>query len=75
MRVLREVAAHGTIAAAATALDFTPSAVSAALERETGVALVDRGPSSVVLTHDELHAIAELRSGRLRLGCSPASRT
>lgn len=53
MRVLREVAAHGTIAAAAAALDLTPSAVSqqvAALERETGVALVDRGPSSVVLT-------------------------
>jgi DNA-binding transcriptional LysR family regulator len=53
MRVLREVAVHGTIAGAATALDFTPSAVSqhvAALERETGVALVDRGPSSVVLT-------------------------
>jgi DNA-binding transcriptional LysR family regulator len=91
MRVLREVAAHGTIAAAATALDFTPSAVSqqiSALERETGVALVDRGPSSVVLTpagrtlvehaeivlaqlaaaEDELRAIAELRSGRLRLG-------
>ena len=53
MRVLREVAAHGTIAAAAAALDLTPSAVSqqvAALERETGVALVDRGPSSMVLT-------------------------
>jgi DNA-binding transcriptional LysR family regulator len=53
MRVLREVAAHGTIAGAATALDFTPSAISqqvAALEHETGVALVDRGPSSVVLT-------------------------
>jgi DNA-binding transcriptional LysR family regulator len=50
-RVLREVAVHGTIAGAATALDFTPSAVSQhvpALERETGVALVDRGPSSVV---------------------------
>jgi DNA-binding transcriptional LysR family regulator len=53
MRVLREVARHGTIAAAASALDFTPSAVSqqiATLEREAGVALVDRGPSSVVLT-------------------------
>src|SRR5918997_2381628 len=53
MRALREVAAHGTIAAAAAALDFTPSAVSqhlAALEREAGVALVDRGPSRVVLT-------------------------
>jgi hypothetical protein len=37
MRVLREVAVHGTIAAAATALDFTPSAGSqqiAALGRD-----------------------------------------
>jgi DNA-binding transcriptional LysR family regulator len=53
MRVLREVARQGTIAAAASALDFTPSAVSqqiATLEREAGIALVDRGPSSVVLT-------------------------
>jgi DNA-binding transcriptional LysR family regulator len=53
MRVLREVAARGSIAAAAAALDFTPSAVSqqiAALEREAGIALVDRGPRSVVLT-------------------------
>jgi DNA-binding transcriptional LysR family regulator len=53
MRLLREVATRGTIAAAAEALDFTPSAVSqqiAALEREAGIALVDRGPSSVVLT-------------------------
>ncbi|HEX8159469.1 MAG TPA: LysR substrate-binding domain-containing protein [Solirubrobacteraceae bacterium] len=53
MRVLREVAARGTIAGAAAALDFTPSAVSqqiATLEREACVALLDRGPSSVVLT-------------------------
>jgi DNA-binding transcriptional LysR family regulator len=61
MRVLRELAAHGTITATAAALDFTPSAVSqqiAALERETGVALVDRGPSSVVLTPAG-HALVE----------------
>src|SRR5918998_2356061 len=53
MRVLREIARHGTIAAAAQALDLTPSAVSqqlATLEAESGIALVDRGPSSVVLT-------------------------
>src|SRR3954451_7477769 len=53
MRVLREVARQGTIAAAARELDFTPSAVSqqiSTLEREAGIALVDRGPSSVVLT-------------------------
>src|SRR5919197_2074587 len=45
MRVLREVAARGTIAAAARALSFTPSAVSqqlAALEREAAVPLLDR---------------------------------
>jgi DNA-binding transcriptional LysR family regulator len=53
MRVLREVAEHGSIAAAAQALAFTPSAVSqqiATLEREAGVALVERGPRSIRLT-------------------------
>lgn len=53
LRVLREVALRGSIAAAAEALRFTPSAVSqqvAKLEREAGVALVERGPKSVRLT-------------------------
>jgi DNA-binding transcriptional LysR family regulator len=53
MRVLREVAERGSITAAAQALAFTPSALSqqiATLERETGVALVERGPRSVRLT-------------------------
>jgi molybdate transport repressor ModE-like protein len=53
MRVLREVAGRGTIAAAARALSFTPSAVSqqlAALEREAGVALLDRHGGRVRLT-------------------------
>ena len=53
MRVLREVAERGSITAAAQALAFTPSAVSqqiATLERETGVALVERGPRSIRLT-------------------------
>jgi molybdate transport repressor ModE-like protein len=53
MRVLREVANCGSIAAAAQSLSFTPSAVSqqiATLEREAGVALVERGPRSVRLT-------------------------
>jgi len=53
MRVLSAVAEHGSIAAAAQALAFTPSAVSqqiATLEREAGVALVERGPRSVRLT-------------------------
>jgi DNA-binding transcriptional LysR family regulator len=53
MRVLREVAARGTIAAAARALAYTPSAVSqqlSALERETGVELLDRSRGRVRLT-------------------------
>src|SRR5919204_4692398 len=53
MRILREVAEHGSIAGAAQALAFTPSAVSqqiATLEREAGVALVERGPRSIRLT-------------------------
>src|SRR6188474_1095448 len=61
MRVLREVANRGSIAAAAQALSFTPSAVSqqlATLERETGVALVERGPRSVRLT-EAGHALVE----------------
>jgi molybdate transport repressor ModE-like protein len=53
MRVLREVAQQGSFSAAAEALSFTQSAVSqhvAALERETGTQLVDRGPRGVRLT-------------------------
>jgi DNA-binding transcriptional LysR family regulator len=53
LRVLREVALRGSIAGAAESLRFTPSAVSqqvAKLEREAGVALVERGPKSVTLT-------------------------
>jgi DNA-binding transcriptional LysR family regulator len=53
MRVLREVALRGSLAGAAKALSFTPSAVSqqvAKLEREAGVALVERGPQSIRLT-------------------------
>jgi DNA-binding transcriptional LysR family regulator len=45
LRVLRELAARGTIAATADALGYTPPAVSqqlAALEREAGVALLER---------------------------------
>jgi DNA-binding transcriptional LysR family regulator len=53
MRVLREVAAHGSFSAAADALAYTQSAVSqqiAALERETGTQLVERGARGVRLT-------------------------
>lgn len=53
MRVLHEVAVRGSMSAAADALHYTSSAVSqqiATLERETGVALVERGPRSIALT-------------------------
>jgi DNA-binding transcriptional LysR family regulator len=53
LRVLREVAARGSFSAAAEALAFTQSAVSqqvAALERETGTRLVERGVRPVRLT-------------------------
>ena len=53
MRVLREVATHGSFSAAADALSFTQSAVSqqvAALEREAGAKLLERGSRGVRLT-------------------------
>jgi DNA-binding transcriptional LysR family regulator len=53
LRVLREVATRGSFSAAATALAFTQPAVSqqiAALERETGTTLIERGVRPVRLT-------------------------
>jgi DNA-binding transcriptional LysR family regulator len=53
LRVLREVATRGSFSAAAAALAYTQSAVSqqvAALERETGTRLVERGVRPVRLT-------------------------
>src|SRR2546423_9263985 len=53
LRVLREVATHGSFSAAAEALSYTQSAVSqqiAALERETGSVLVERGARGIRLT-------------------------
>ena len=53
MKVLREVASRGSFSAAAEALSFTQSAVSqqvAALEREVGTTLLERGPRGVRLT-------------------------
>src|SRR5215475_1989753 len=53
LRVLLEFAERGTIAATAAALGYTPSAVSqqlAALERETGAALLDRTARTAELT-------------------------
>ncbi|HWM10197.1 MAG TPA: LysR family transcriptional regulator [Solirubrobacteraceae bacterium] len=53
LRMLSEVAAHGSFRAAALSLDYSPSAVSqqiALLEREAGVLLVQRGPRGAQLT-------------------------
>src|SRR5919109_1563654 len=53
LRVLQAVAEEGSFSAAADALSFTQSAVSqqiAALERETGTTLVQRGPGGLRLT-------------------------
>jgi len=53
LRVLRELAERGTVAATAEALSFTPSAVSqqlAALEREAGVVLLEREGRRLALT-------------------------
>ncbi len=53
LRLLRELAHRGTIAAVAESLSYTPSAVSqqlSALEREAGVALLERDGRSVRLT-------------------------
>jgi DNA-binding transcriptional LysR family regulator len=53
LRVLSEVAAHGSFSGAAVALRLTQSAVSqhvAALEREVGLPLVERGTRPVELT-------------------------
>lgn len=57
LRLLREVQLRGTLAAAAEALGYTPSAVShqlAALERETGVRLLEPVGRRVRLTGDAL---------------------
>jgi DNA-binding transcriptional LysR family regulator len=68
LRMLSEVAARGSFRAAASALDYTPSAVSqqiALLEREAGVRLVSRGPRGALLTDAGLllvrHADVALR--------------
>ncbi|HEY7891328.1 MAG TPA: LysR family transcriptional regulator [Solirubrobacteraceae bacterium] len=53
LRVLREVADHGSFSAAADALSYTQSAVSqqiAALEAEAGVPLLERQARGVTLT-------------------------
>ena len=90
LRVLCEVARHGSFSAAAETLGYTQPAVSrqiATLEAEVGTVLVRRAPQGAVLTdagrlvveraeaiigqlrdvEAELHALAGLEGGRLRL--------
>src|SRR5215208_6706360 len=75
MRVLREVAGRGTIAAAARALSFTPSAVSqqlAALEREAGVPLLDRHGGRVRLTEAGRRLVARTEAILVELEAASA---
>ena len=61
LRVFREVARQGSFSGAAEALTFTQSAISqnvAALEREAGASLVERGSRGVRLT-EAGHALVE----------------
>jgi DNA-binding transcriptional LysR family regulator len=87
LRVLRELALRGTIAAVAEALWMTPSAVSqqlSALERETGFELVERAGRGVRLTaagrvlaeHSErvFQALDEAKSALRALQSEPAGR-
>lgn len=60
LRALSAVDTHGSVAAAADALGFTPSAVSQQvkrLERQTGVALLERVGRGVMLTDDGRHLL------------------
>jgi molybdate transport repressor ModE-like protein len=69
LRLLREVALRGTIAAAARAVGLTPSAVSqqlAVLEREAGTQLLERSPRGVALTGAG-HALADRAAAILEL--------
>jgi DNA-binding transcriptional LysR family regulator len=73
LRILREIAARGTISAAAEALWLTPSAVSqqmSALEREVGVQLLERSPRSVRLTDAGTRLVAHAE--RILADCEAA---
>ncbi|WP_406312901.1 LysR substrate-binding domain-containing protein [Streptosporangium sp. NBC_01639] len=85
LRVLREVARHGSFSRAAAVLRFTPSAVSqqiAALERGVGAAVVERSTRGVVLTEpgrllvEAAEAVfAELHHAQEQIGRLTAGRT
>ena len=87
LRVLRELAERGTVAATAEALSFTPSAVSqqlSALEREAGVVLLEREGRRLALTDagrtlvahaDAVLAQLERAEADLRAGASEITGT
>src|SRR3954454_6727490 len=73
MKVLREVAARGSFSAAAESLSFTQSAISqqvAALERETGTKLVERGPRGIRLTQAGEVLVKHADAVIARLSCA-----
>jgi molybdate transport repressor ModE-like protein len=73
MKVLREVAARGSFSAAAEALNFTQSAVSqhvAALERESGAKLVERGSRGVRLTEAGRALVTHAEAILARIECA-----
>src|SRR3954466_12456159 len=73
MKVLREVAARGSFSAAAEALSFTQSAISqqvAALERETGTKLVERGTRGIRLTQAGEVVVKHADAVLSRLSCA-----
>lgn len=60
LRALHAVSVHGSVAGAATALGYTPSAVSqqiTKLERETRTTLLERRGRGVSLTEEALHLV------------------
>ena len=80
LRLLLEVQRRGTIAAAAQALGYTPSAVSqqlAALEREAGVSLLERDgrrvrptPTARALLERTQRILADLEAAELELAAA-----
>ncbi|MEU3740182.1 LysR family transcriptional regulator [Streptomyces sp. NPDC032198] len=61
LRALHAVSVHGTVGGAATALGYTPSAISqqiAKLERETRTTLLERQGRGVALTEEARHLAA-----------------
>jgi molybdate transport repressor ModE-like protein len=71
LRILREVAEHGSFSAAADSLHLTQSAVSqqiAALERETGAVLIDRNRGHMRLTDPGEALVGHAEAVLARLG-------